>query len=364
MSYKIFPLIRLPFKKTLISFIRVTKCIIMQLRIGILGAGAFASRRHLPELISDSRVSVAAACRRDPKQLAIFADHFGIPNRYLDWREMLENEPLDGVVIATPHDVHYEQAAVALRKGLHVLLEKPMTLNPQEAEELEILATNQRLCFVVAFNPPYWPHTEALREGIIAGRIGDLECIELSWIGSVDAVFGRAPMTANPLNVVQPTLFRSDASANGGGGLMDGGGHLISELLWVTGLSIERLVSITDRYPDDRRATVSMMLSGGVPATIHYIGNSAYQQRRLRSTYYGTLGTAFCCGLPFKISWETNQGLEIIPEDAMPSSPTPVKDWLDCIASGKMPRGTAVHGVQITRALAIAYESARKHSID
>jgi len=333
----------------------------MPLRIGILGAGAFASRRHLPLLVSDPRVSVVAACRRDPDQLDVFSDHFGIPHRYTDWREMLEKEPLDGVVIATPHNAHHEQASAALRKGLHVLLEKPMALNPQDAEDLQALASNRRLCFIVAFNPPYWPHTEALREGIAAGRIGGLECIELSWIGSVDAVFGRAPMPVNSPGVVKPTLFRSDASANGGGGLMDGGGHLISELLWVTGLPIERLVSVTDRYPADRRTVVSLMLAGGVPATIHYVGDSANPERRLRSAYYGSAGTAVCRGLPFKITWETGEGLDVMTEESMPSPPTPVGDWLDCIASGDTPRGCATHGVQVTRALAMAYESAGKH---
>lgn len=189
--------------------------------MGILGAGAFASRRHLPLLVSDPRVSVVAACRRDPKQLNIFADHFGISNRYSDWQEMLEKEPLDGVVIATPHNLHYEQTAVALEKGLHVLLEKPMTLITRDAQDLQVLASNRKLCFIVAFNPPYWSHTEALRVGITTGRIGNLECIELSWIGSLDAIFGRAPLAPNSLSVLKPTLFRSDVSANGGGGLMD-----------------------------------------------------------------------------------------------------------------------------------------------
>ena len=138
------------------------------LRVGILGAGAFASRRHLPELVQDPRVTVAAACRRDPEQLAVFADHFHIPERYRDWTEMLGRAGLDAVLIATPHDQHFAQARAALDAGLHVLLEKPMALSAEDAEALAASARARDKVLAVAFNPPYWRHTHALRRGIAA----------------------------------------------------------------------------------------------------------------------------------------------------------------------------------------------------
>ncbi|BDI33217.1 oxidoreductase [Capsulimonas corticalis] len=328
-------------------------------RIGVLGAGAFASRRHLPALQSDPRARVVAACRRDPEALATFADHFHIPDRYTNWEAMLNDAALDGVLIATPHDQHYAQAKAALECGLHVLMEKPMALSGEEAKELADLAHLLGRSLVVAFNPPYWRHTNALRAGIAAGRVGDLESVDIRISVSAAAVFGKAPMPETMPGVVRPTLFRADPAANGGGNLMDGGGHLFSELLWVTGRAPLAVSALMDTTPDDMRAVLLVRLEGNLLATITAVADSAYQTRRIRSTYDGSQGTAIATGLPYQIVWRTEQGDETLPESNLPDIATPVSDWLDGFDTGHGPLGSPEHGVQVTRLLAAAYESAR-----
>jgi predicted dehydrogenase len=327
--------------------------------IAILGAGAFASRRHLPALQSDPRAKVVAACRRDPDALATFADHFQIPGRYADWEEMLDDANLDGILIATPHDQHYAQAKAALEKGLHVLMEKPMALHGDEAQELADLARVLGRSLTVAFNPPYWRHTHALRAGIAAGRVGDLETVDIRISVSAAAVFGKAPMPETMPGVVRPTLFRADPAANGGGNLMDGGGHLFSELLWVTGRAPLAVSALMDATPDDMRAVICVRLEGNLLATITAVADSAYSTRRIRSTYDGSQGTAIATGLPYQITWRTEQGEETIPENDLPDVPTPVSDWLDGFETGHGPLGSPEHGVQVTKLLAAAYEAAR-----
>lgn len=333
----------------------------MALRIGILGAGAFASRRHLPELVADWRVSVVAACRRDPEQLARFADHFGIPNRYADWRRMLDEEPLDGVLIATPHDQHAEQVRAALERGIPVLVEKPLAIDPKDAEDLAALASNRNVCLLVAFNPPYWRHTRAMRDGIAAGRIGALESVELSWSGSAEAVFGRAPMPDDMPGVVKPTLFRADPLANGGGFLMDAGGHLLSELLFVTGLPALCATAVMDRVPDDMRAALSLKLEGGALGSILLIGDRARAGRSVRGVYSGSEGTVTVSGPPFAITWDVAGKTERIEEADLPASPTPVSDWLGAILSGEPVQGSARHAADVTRLLSAAYGAAEKN---
>ncbi|MBV9850421.1 MAG: Gfo/Idh/MocA family oxidoreductase [Armatimonadetes bacterium] len=327
------------------------------LRVGVIGAGAFASRRHLPALQNDPRVSLTAACRRDPGALARVADHFGIPERFNDWREMLGRADLDGVLIATPHDQHALQARAALERGLHVLLEKPMALTVAEAQDLVTLAQANARCLLVAFNPPYWGHMHVLRDSLQAGRIGRVESAALHWSGSTAAVFGKEPLPEGMPGVVRPTLFRADVAAAGGGNLMDGGGHLLSELLWATGAEPAEVCALMDHAPGDTRAAVTVRLEGDLLATVSLVSDSRYPERRLWSRYEGTAGSLTITGMPFRVTWQ-GPGGPVELGDAPPDVPSPAQDWVDCIGSGGTPLGSAEHGVRVTRVLTAAYESA------
>src|SRR5579871_1322992 len=79
-------------------------------RLGVVGAGWFASRRHLPDARANPQVHLSALCRRDPAACAKMAAHFQVDpeHTYADWRQMLEDAELDAVLIATPHALHYE----------------------------------------------------------------------------------------------------------------------------------------------------------------------------------------------------------------------------------------------------------------
>src|SRR5437868_3967437 len=130
-------------------------------RFGVIGAGWFASRRHMPEMCGSAKVTLIALCRRDAEARAKMATKFGVPaeRAFSDWQRMLEATELDAVLIATPPYLHYEQAKAALERGLHVLLEKPMTIRSAEAWELAALAKERGLLLGVALNPPFWAHT-------------------------------------------------------------------------------------------------------------------------------------------------------------------------------------------------------------
>jgi predicted dehydrogenase len=328
-----------------------------RLRVGILGAGAFASRRHLPELVANPEVLVVAACRRDREALTVFSDHFGIEGRYTDWRDMLDNANLDAVLIATPHSQHVEQTDAALKKGLHVLLEKPMAFTGSEARALRDLARTNGRVLTVAFNPPYWNHIRALRAGLLAGKIGDLETVSLNWIGNVEHVFGKAPMTQAAPSIVAPTMFRSDTAQNGGGQLMDGGGHLLSELLWVTGRRAIEVSAHLDSEPDDMRSLVSVKLEGDILASVTNVGNSRLLKRRIGSRYYGSTGTAETNGLIFTVAWMDDQGELTPPASEQEPTLTPVQDWLGSIKTGADPAGSADHAAAVTELLEAAYLS-------
>ena len=331
------------------------------LRIGVLGAGWFASRRHLPDIQRCADARLTALCRRDPEALARMADHFGVSATYTDYRQMLDEEALDAVLIATPHSLHFEQARDALERGLHVLIEKPMTVRGEDARALVDLARRQGRQLVTALNPPYWAHCHVRRRwGRDEGRAGALECVDIRWLGAAAHVFGKAPMPGSLPGVVPPTLFRGDPALCGGGVLIDGGSHLVSEILWVTGLHVTRVHAMMDDPDTDLRTALVMETDAGVSCTLTMRGDSAHPERRVHSAYYGSAATACVDGMPFRLSLRDTGGAgECVTESEMPAAPTPVGNFVAAVRGEAEPLGAPEHAAEVVAVIEAAYRSAR-----
>lgn len=327
-------------------------------RFGVIGAGAFASRRHIPDILRHGDAKLVALCRRDPEVLKRLADHFEPERTYTDWRKMLDECPLDAVVIATPNNLHYEQAEAALERGLHVLLEKPMTVRADEAGKLRDLAKRLGLKLLVALNPPYWAHCHAIRRAIHGGRIGEVESVSFYWAGNSEVVFADAPMPAVMPGPVNPTLFRADPAQCGGGHLMDGGAHLVSEILWVTDMCASRVACVMDQSPSDRRAALVMTLENGAIATICSVGNSHAARRRVRNAIGGSRGIITIDGFEFRTTIGTDGGeSEEFTEADLPAVAGPVVNLVDAVLHQGELFSNGDHGANVQQVLAAAYES-------
>src|SRR5690349_19120607 len=97
-------------------------------RIAVIGAGWWATYAHIPAVLGNPSAELVAACDADALRLQAAAKAYHIGQTYTDCGEMLAHERLDGAVIATPHATHYRIARDCLEHGLHVVVEKPMTL--------------------------------------------------------------------------------------------------------------------------------------------------------------------------------------------------------------------------------------------
>ena len=108
----------------------------MPIKIGVIGIGWMAVDNHIPLLQALPDFEVTAVCGLGQEKLKKVQEKFGISSGTEDYRELLLNEGLDGVVVSSPHYFHYEHTAAALERGIHVLCEKPMTLRASEASRL------------------------------------------------------------------------------------------------------------------------------------------------------------------------------------------------------------------------------------
>ena len=330
-----------------------------RIRIGVIGAGSFTSRRHIPTIIDSPDAQLVALCRRNEEMLHRVAEHFGCDNTFTDYRQMLDAVEMDAVLVTTPHALHYEHAKAALEKGLHVMIEKPMAIKADEARELTSIAEGKRLVIVVALNPPFWSHTTYLREAIRSGVLGEIEGVDINWVGNAEHVFGLTEMPESMPGVVPPTLFRADPKLGGGGHFVDSGSHLISELLWTTGLRVREVCALMDDSEFDMRANVNLSMENGAVCTVSNIGNSKIA-RRIHNTYFGSKATIFVDGMPFRITiCKPDQEPVIVSPDDMPAAPQPVDNLIDAILGRVDPLCSANDGLAVVEVLEAAYTSAR-----
>lgn len=102
------------------------------LKVGIVGCGKIADG-HVEQVRTTQLAEVVAVCDREALMAEQLAVRFGISGRYTDLAEMLRNEKLDVVHIATPPDSHVVIACMAMRAGCHIFVEKPFALDAQQA---------------------------------------------------------------------------------------------------------------------------------------------------------------------------------------------------------------------------------------
>ena len=330
-----------------------------KLRFGVIGAGSFTSRRHIPTIIDSPDAELVALCRRNEEMLRKVADHFHCPNTFTDYRQMLDELEMDAVLVTTPHSLHYEHARAALEKGLHVMIEKPMAIKAGEARELADMAKDRGLVIVVALNPPFWSHTAYLRQAIKSGVLGEIEGVHINWVGNAEHVFGLKPMPDSMPGVTPPTLFRADPELGGGGHFVDSGSHLVSELLWTTGLKACEVCALMDNSEFDMRTNVSLTLENGAVCTISNIGNSGIS-RRIHNTYFGSKATLFVDGMPFKVTLcNPDEEQVVVSEEDMPETPQPVDNLINAILGRSEPLCSAEDGLQVVEVVEAAYISAQ-----
>ena len=134
-------------------------------KIGIIGAGWWATEVHIPNLKLRDDVELVSVCKLEEDQLKFVKEKFGFKYASTDFKKMLEFEPLDGVIVASPHYAHYDNAKAALENNCHVAIEKPMTTNTKDALELFDLAKqkNKEILIPNGFNFTYFmPEAEKL----------------------------------------------------------------------------------------------------------------------------------------------------------------------------------------------------------
>jgi len=146
----------------------------MPIKIAVVGAGKFG-QTHLDVFtqLGDRGVVLAAIAEADPARAEELRARYGCPV-YLDYREMLEKEPLDAVSVATPDHLHRAIAVDAAAAGKHVLVEKPLDVTVEGAEAMVRAAREAGILLQVDFHKRYDPDHQTIERRVRAGELGDV----------------------------------------------------------------------------------------------------------------------------------------------------------------------------------------------
>lgn len=203
-----------------------------KVKLGVIGLGSISQLIHLPNIKKLNDVSLSAVAEVKKNRLHLISDKFSIQNRYTDYKDMLENQDIDAVIIATPTNSHKEIAIDCLAAGKDILVEKPLARTYAEAKEIVDAARKYKRKLMVGMNLRYRPDTMLLRSIINSSEIGEPFYAKCGWIRSRSS---------------EEKWFTKKEEA-GGGVIIDLGIHLLDLALWLMNFPQVSSVSCKNFY--------------------------------------------------------------------------------------------------------------------
>jgi predicted dehydrogenase len=300
------------------------------LRLALIGCGAITTLQHLPALRRIESAEVVAVVDQDLERARATARQFGVPHAAARLAEV--EATLDAVLVATPNHLHAPIALEALRRGLDVLVEKPMALDLAEAQAMVAEARARSRVLAVGLEFRFAPGNQAIRDLLAAGTLGRLERFELR-----QGVIPRWPFASDYV------LRRETA---GGGVLFDYGAHLLDLLFYWLG------EPSSVRYRDDARgglesnAEVDLEYADGLHG---FVEMSRTRNLENRVRFIGDRGV-----LEAEV-WSVDPAIRLLPKDgALPIvgragsrvdfASTFERQWRDFVAAARERRPPLASG--------------------
>jgi predicted dehydrogenase len=270
-----------------------------RIRLGMVGGGqgAFIGAVHrLAARMDDHYEFVAGALSSDAARAKASAAELGLaPDRgYGDFREMAKLEAkrgdgIEAVSIVTPNHMHFPAAKAFIEAGIHVICDKPMTLNLKEALALEkLLAKNPKVIFALTHNYSGYPMIRHARAMVAAGELGDIRLVQgeypQDWLTTDLEKSGQ-----------KQAAWRTDPKRTGAGGCIgDIGTHTYQLCNYVSGLALDELSADLTSFVKGRRvddnAHLMLRYKGGAKGMLWASQVAVGHENGLKIRVYGTKG--------------------------------------------------------------------------
>jgi UDP-N-acetylglucosamine 3-dehydrogenase len=250
----------------------------------LVGTSPWSDFMYLQNLRGFQYGEIVALAARNEVRLNELGKQYGITHLYTDWRELISSGEIDAIIVASPDRHHHEIVMAALAEGLHVMCEKPLAMNANDAGEMLDAAQNTGLIHNVMFTWRTLPMHKKVKELLEAGVTGEVYHFDIRF------VMGWAHRPEY--------VWRLDAK-EGNGAIGDLGVHDIDLTRWLLGevatvyAETEHSVNRPDSVQSHDTATMLLELKSGAKGVItvslvHLQGDRDMEQKVL---IYGSEGS-------------------------------------------------------------------------
>lgn len=208
-----------------------------KLRLGVIGAGSWAVASHLPNFAKRSdEVELVGVVRKGPELLQKIKADWGFAVASEDYRDVID-AGIDICLVASPTGLHHEHAKAALEAGAHVLVEKPVAIEPADAWDLVETAERRGRHLLVSFGWNYKPMVREAKRLMSEHGIGEIEQMMIHMASVTRELLSNtgAYPDASPETVPEQQTW-TDPRLSGGGYAQAQLTHALGLALWLTGL--------------------------------------------------------------------------------------------------------------------------------
>jgi predicted dehydrogenase len=317
-------------------------------RIGIVGTGGISHAHASGFLALPDRATVTALCDVDEANLNRMAARFPEAKRFSDWKELLASD-VDAVVICLPHHLHRPCIVDCAEAGKHILCEKPLCTNLDDAEQIRA-ALRGGVKLMCAHNQLFDPAVERARKALDDGLVGDVWALR-----TVDCVWLTEAMKGQ-------WGWRGNKETMGGGCLIDTGYHPTYMLLYLANSTPKEVVGMTDKYyspglDGEDTAEVLVRFENGVRGSIltswaHEVPHGYWQVHAIgnRGQLFGRRSELFVQ----PTGWSEPARIALPGRKAFQAQ---AEHFLDCIENDLRPRNDHEDGISVLQVILGAYNS-------
>lgn len=318
-------------------------------RLGLIGAGEFI-RFRAPMLLAGTGAVITGVAEPNLGARSLFTETLyprgGGPKFFDDHRALLDSLDLDGVVVASPHGLHFEHAADSLAAGCDALIYKPMVTTSGDARRLVELVEQTGRVVSIAAEGIYSAEFRYVRAMLEAGELGDIRLatgiLAQEWLSDVRGT------------------WRTDPVLGGGGNLIDSGYHVLAALLHLTGQAPEEVFAYIDRTNEvvDVFVSASLRFDGGALGTIAVSGDARGMNENIY--LHGSekcLNTSVYGGrLEFVTGWSERDVVELAPAESAEAN------FVRCLRGEAETLTPVQFGLGLAHLLEALYSSAEEHA--
>ena len=312
----------------------------------IVGLGDIVRKRVGSAILQQPNSSVYACVSRNPDKRREDLERLQPAKVFTDFKEMLADEDVDAVYLATPVNLHAPQTIAALKAGKDVLVEKPMAMNSAQATEICRAAQQSGRRLSVAYYRRFWERFQLVKDMLDGGDFGQVVSVRIAlreWYQP---------------DLADPKAWRVKPEMSGGGVLMDVGCHRLDLLAWWFGLPKRLVASIRKgRYQTEDSATVLMTLDNGADVTVSFNWDSKALADEIHLVGTEAKVTLLPCDGPEVSIYAANElQHRQIPKPTNAHYPL-IDDFARAIVAGRSPRFSAADGMKATQIMDVIFYS-------